>query len=117
MPRKRRKREEEVPSVTLFQFVESKKEEESKRVTAVKEVKKDTELKEVKVDEQGYESLIYNYIRQRGKVSKDEIYVWSKRRKISPAELYRAIISLEKKGLVRKRFDGEMGQLVYEIIT
>jgi len=115
MPRKRRKKEEEAPSVTLFQFIESKKEEVKQ--TSLKEEAKVEETKVQEQEYENYENIIYSYISQKGKVSKDEIYIWSKRRNISPAELYRAIISLERKGLIRKRFDAEVGQLVYELVT
>lgn len=120
MPRKKRKKEKESSfEITAFfgpspaTKVEAKKPTETKteRVTT-----SEVPVKPSTLITEDLEARLLEYIRVRRKVPKSELYKWSKLHKITPASLYRALISLEKKGLIKKAFDPQVEELAYEIV-
>ena len=104
---KRKRREESKVDITSFLFesqeeiVKGDKESEAKAIVNVLVVDNDIETQ------------LINFIRSQGKVEKSKVYRWSKEKEITPASLYKALVSLERKGLIRKEFDESVEELVY----
>jgi len=71
---------------------------------------KKAERREVEV---GVEEEVRSFITSRGRVPKSDLYAYAKRRGIKPVDLYKALKTLEDKGVIRKAFDGELKELIY----
>jgi len=74
---------------------------------------REPELKPGEAPQPDVESRVAELIISRGRVRKSAIYQWSKEAGVPPAVLYRALVSLERKGVVRRVFDEEVEELVY----
>jgi len=108
--KKRRKIDSKVDITSfLVQSSEKRMHEEPK----VSEVKVTTEVPAVDIQ---VEAELMSFIRTKGKVRKSKVYQWSKERRITPASLYRALVNLERKGLIKKEFDEDVKELIY-IVT
>lgn len=93
--------------ITSFIF-ESQREE-------VKKGKK-SETEDVFIVSDDIEVQLINFIRSQGRVKKSKIYQWSKERDVTPASLYKALMTLERKGLIKKKFDENVEELVYVVL-
>ncbi len=62
------------------------------------------------------EGALLKFLRQ-GARTKSEIYEWARSRRIPPAALYRALLSLQDRGLIKKYFDGERNELAYSLTS
>ncbi|RLE82205.1 MAG: hypothetical protein DRJ52_02605 [Thermoprotei archaeon] len=103
------KKKKEEPKVLLTEFLSQKQPQ--------REVKMKAEEAPKPAENQSYEELVRGYILSKGRVSKEDLYSWSKKLGIPPVGLYRALIALEKKGIIKKTFDDILNQLVYEAIS
>jgi DNA-binding MarR family transcriptional regulator len=59
------------------------------------------------------ERMVLSYIRRKGRVTKSELYKWSKDSGIKPAAFYSAVTSLLSKGLISRSFDPEKEEYVF----
>ncbi len=59
---------------------------------------------------------VANYVLSKGKVLKSELYSWCKAQGVTPAELYRELRELEAKGMLKKVFDGDAGEIAYIVV-
>jgi len=59
------------------------------------------------------ERAVLNYIRRKGRVTKSELYKWSKDSGIKPAAFYNAVTSLLSKGLISRSFDPEKEEYIF----
>jgi len=57
--------------------------------------------------------MLLNYIKKKGRVTKSELYTWSKNSGIKPAAFYNAVTSLLNKGLISRSFDPEKEEYVF----
>lgn len=92
------KKKEEKRGPTLFDFVQSTKEEKK---PARPESDRDV------VEE------LYHLVKNKKRVSKEEVVRWAKERGITTADLIKAIERLVTERKIRKKLDDE-GNLVYE---
>ncbi|MCS7104461.1 MAG: MarR family transcriptional regulator [Thermofilaceae archaeon] len=59
-------------------------------------------------------ALILSFLKEKGgKVSKSELYEWSRRVGITPVTLHDTLLRMVQKGFLIKRFDDELKDLVY----
>ncbi len=116
VPRRKRKAEKET-SVDITSFFISAEERKVEKEEVVEKTVERKEITKPEVTEQApvgeLQNKILEYIRLRGKVVKSDLYKWSKLQKITPADLYRALINLEKRGLIKKVFDPQSEELAY----
>ncbi len=108
MPRRRkRKGEEQQTGLDITSFLEPLSPKEEAPKAAKQHALAETPLAS---------SPVYQYVMSRRRVSKGELYKWCKARGIPLAELYRVIKELTSTGVVRRRFDDKLEDLVYEVV-
>lgn len=61
------------------------------------------------------ENAILSLVRSRGPLTRSELYEWSKKRGIKPAELYRCLSSLLSRGALNRKFDAEREEYVFYV--
>lgn len=103
---KRKRKVKSKVDMTSFLFIQEKK-SDTKREDITKT------SGEIFSQDNSVESQLIDFIRDQGKIGKSKVYKWSKENKIAPVSLYKALISLEKRGLIKKEFDENIGELVY----
>ena len=91
------------------------KERKSKRSThaSIMDFLKEKEITRKEID---FDSRIEDYLRSMGTVTKSEMYKWCMNMSIAPVILYRTLRILERRGRVRKYFDENREDLVYDYI-
>lgn len=102
---KRKKREEQTRDI--LSFLES---EESGENHA--ELPRDTISAEGTVP-RGLEAELLSLIKASGGMPKSRLWRWAKERKVRPVDLYRALQTLQMKGLVKRSFSSELEEIVY----
>lgn len=62
-------------------------------------------------------ALILSLLKEKGgRVSKSELYEWSRRAGITPVTLHETLLRMVQKGFLTKRFDDELKDLVYCLV-
>ncbi len=61
------------------------------------------------------EAAILSFVRSRGTVTRSELYEWSKKRGIKPADFYRCLTSLVSKGVIERKFDTQREEYVFSL--
>ena len=77
-------------------------------------LKEETVEEAEKVNVQPIQSKVLAFIRESGKVTKSNLYKWAKKQKITPAELYKNVKTLQDQNLIKVFFDENSGELVYK---
>ncbi len=107
MPR-RKKASSESETGGILAFLSGEREQEEKRTGRSGETPTSTAVA-------GLEAEVLSLIRASGAITKSKLWSWAKRRGIRPVDLYRALQSLQAKGLVKKGFDAQSEELVYKL--
>lgn len=98
--------------ITAFFGGEVRKDEHPQKSTA-----KTTAQSDRQQDSAEYKGgVVANYVLSKGKILKSELYSWCKAQGITPAELYRELKELEAKGMLKKVFDGDAGEIAYIVV-
>ena len=72
--------------------------------------------KPIRVDE-NIISKIKDFLRERGEVTKTELYKWSKKNQILPSYLYYSISQLIESNIIKKYFDSRHEDIVYKYVS
>ncbi|RLE81497.1 MAG: hypothetical protein DRJ51_03735 [Thermoprotei archaeon] len=114
---RRKAKEKESKEGSLLDFIGPKVSEEGRESVPSREVTEVSRKVEPPAVEAQVLEKISQYLCTKGEVTKTSLYRWSKQEGIKPVDLYRTLVLLEKEGRLKKAFDADRGEIVYQYLA